>query len=372
MKTKFFFLFFGLAMLSCKQTDSGTDIQEIRFGAYQRFDVSGDTWTATWADDGDIYSTVDDFYCDSVKSNLALFRFKGDDPMNLERELINPMSEYGSICQLDRDSLAWKASGLICVDGALYMFVSRHGYPWLYKPAPYNNRQTAEDGSIIKSLDYGKTWTRTAEENMNNPMFSGRRFASGFFIEYGKDIEDTANGSDKYVYAIANDGYWNNGSDIILGRVLKTKLPDLNARDWEFYISDGKGGMDDKSWTKDMNKAVPVLSDSSRIGMSAVTYIPHLKRYVLAQWYFPFGNFCGATAVWSFRQAPAPWGPWSEPVSNREFTDEGFYNPCILSKFIAEDGSSSYITVAGDCNQQEKYYKLFVVPVEFLPVAEGE
>lgn len=176
-------LCFLVFFISCSQlvSDKGENIQNIRYGEAKRFDYSGDTWTGTWADDGNIYSVADDFYCDSINANLAFFRIKGEDPLNLEVELVNPMSEYGTISQLDQDSLAWKASGLTCVDGVLYMFVSRHGYPWLYDPAPDHNRQSAQDGSIIKSLDYGKTWSRSADENMRNPMFPGRRFAAGFF-----------------------------------------------------------------------------------------------------------------------------------------------------------------------------------------------
>ncbi|MDD6209997.1 MAG: DUF4185 domain-containing protein [Bacteroidales bacterium] len=362
--TKFLLFLLPAFLFSCKNTVPGENVQDIRYGPAQRFELSGDTWTGTWADDGNIYSTADDFYNDSVTSNLALFRLKGDDPMNLEIELINPMQEYGRISQLDADSLAWKASGLTCVDGVLYMFVSRHNYPWLYDPAPDNNRQTAQDGSIIKSSDYGKTWSRSAKENTNNPMFPGKRFAAGFFIEYGRDIQNMDDHSDKYVYAVANDGYWNNGNDMILGRVLKSKLPDLNARDWEFYSGNGKIA-NEKDWIKDMHKAVPVLTDSAHVGMSAVTYLPKQKRYILGQWYFPLGGFCGNTSVWAFRQAPAPWGPW-ETVSCDTFSAGGFYNPCILSKFIKEDGSSSYISVAGDCHQQPEYYKLFMIPVDFL------
>ncbi|MDR3260936.1 MAG: DUF4185 domain-containing protein [Tannerella sp.] len=353
-----------IAFSSCNSQLSKTDVKGIQYGMIRQIDHLGDTWIGTWADDGHIYSVADDCSTsDSTASNLALFRMKGDDPLNLELELINPMSEYGAICQLDADSLAWKASGITCIDGILYMFVSRHDYPWRNHKL-VDNRQTACDGSIIKSIDHGKTWTRTAEENTRNPMFPGRRFASGFFIEYGKDGKAGPDDSDKYVYAVANDGFWNNGSDIVLGRCFRSKLPDLNKNDWEFYKGDGKKG-NNENWSQELTSAVPVLTDSTHIGMSTVTYLPHVNKYILAQWYFPTGGFCGRTSIWSFREADAPWGTW-ETFSRDTFAAEGFYNPGILTKFVKDDGFSSYITVAGDCFNQEKYYKLHLVPFRLL------
>jgi hypothetical protein len=41
-------------------------------------------------------------------------------------------------------------------------------------------------------------------------------------------------GADQYVYAVSNDGYWNNGSLMKLGRVGRDRLENLNPADWEF------------------------------------------------------------------------------------------------------------------------------------------
>ncbi|MDR0845528.1 MAG: DUF4185 domain-containing protein, partial [Tannerella sp.] len=240
-----------IALTTSCSKQAGIDIKGIQYGTIQQFNQLGDTWIGTWADDDHIYSVADDCTTDSATSNLALFRLKGEDPLQLKLEMINPMLEYGKICELDADSLAWKASGITCIDGILYMFVSRHDYPWR-NHALTDNRQTAQDGSIIKSTDHGKTWFRSARENSESPMFPGRRFAAGFFIEYGKDGKAGPDGSGKYVYAVANDGFWNNGNDLILGRVLRTKLPNLNSKDWEFYQGDGTNGKNDY-WITDMN-----------------------------------------------------------------------------------------------------------------------
>lgn len=66
-------------------------------------------------------------------------------------------------------------------------------------------------------------------------MFPGLRFGAPYFVWYGQDDAATVDNADKYVYAVSNDGHFEDGHDYVLGRVLRTKLPDLFATDWSFY-----------------------------------------------------------------------------------------------------------------------------------------
>ncbi len=68
---------------------------------------------------------------------------------------------------------------MTCIDGVLYVFISKHDYPWRNKSLT-DNRQTAADASIIKSTDHGVTWTRSVLDNYVSPMFPGRRFGAPF------------------------------------------------------------------------------------------------------------------------------------------------------------------------------------------------
>ena len=64
-------------------------------------------------------------------------------------------------------------------------------------------------------------------------------------------------------------------------------------------------------------------------------------------------------------QAPAPWGPW-ELFHSEQFEPQGWYNPCIPSKFISEDGQKMWIFVAGDWTSGDgprAYYCLHVMPL---------
>ena len=104
-----------------------------------------------------------------------------------------------------------------------------------------------------RSPTTGYTWVRAAQDNYDHPMFPGSRFATPYFINYGQDgHQAVADASDKYVYATANNGFWDNGDDMVLGRVLRSKLPDLNAADWQFFKQGD--GADDASWSSKMTR----------------------------------------------------------------------------------------------------------------------
>jgi hypothetical protein len=151
----------------------------------------GDTWSCTWADDGQIYSTADD--CSGIdnsnNSNLALFRVEGMPPSHTVG-LVNPMDAYGCWCFHDRSD-SWKAAGLICVDGVLYMAVSQHSGATEYGDLI----QRTYDASIIKSTDHGKTWSCKTRD----AMFPSPRFSTPFFVQFGKNYDGAM---DEYVYAI--------------------------------------------------------------------------------------------------------------------------------------------------------------------------
>jgi hypothetical protein len=341
------------------------DIIGADFGpAFNYENMRGDTWISTWADDGQTYTISDD--CDAgpgLTANFAISRLDGPDPMHLVRVVVNPMQDYGKQSQLfGPDQRCWKADSITCVDGVLYLAISRHDYPTTHKPPPADEVQTATDSSIIKSTDYGKTWSGSEEQNRLHPMFPGRRFGAPFFIQYGKNSSVHATESDRYVYAISNDGCWNNGSSLILGRVPRSKIGALKAKDWEFYSGVGRDGRRRSKWTKDIDRATPVLSDPNNVGMSAVAYIPPLKRYILLQWHFPLNSFVTGPTTWIPRQASSPWGPWI-PFATTTYQVEQFYNPAVLTKFISDDGLSLYAATAG-IGPNWSQYRLHIVPVD--------
>jgi hypothetical protein len=114
------------------------------------------------------------------------------------------MTEYGKGGDKGPDGCTWKSSGCTFIDSALYWVVARHEYGET-SGDPYR-RQPAHNASIIKSLDYGRTWTRPEDVNYQAPMFPGQRFATPYFIEFGHEGSGKANVGE-FVYALSNNGF---------------------------------------------------------------------------------------------------------------------------------------------------------------------
>jgi hypothetical protein len=319
--------------------------------------VKGDTWSTAWAEDDVLYVATDDTpgWNDALEAskgrNLAVNSFGTSTPPGLVGALVNSMDAYGYGGQLGDDGASWKADGLVCVDGVLYLSVSRH---WYGKPET-NNVQISKNSTIVKSDDYGSTWNSEPPtgEPFPSPMFPGPKFATPFFVQYDKDgapptpVVDEADG---YVYAVSTDGYWDNGNAMHLGRVRRERLPDLDASQWEFYT-----GMENDTprWQNGLAglaAAAPMLSAEGRCGQTAVHFIPGLKRYVMPQWSYPdltARDFNVTHSIWEFYEAPHPWGPWTL-FRRWDWPTEGFYNPTIPNKFIGSDGRSMWLLTTGD------------------------
>jgi hypothetical protein len=328
-------------------------------------DNHGDTWVSAWAADGNVYSPSNDSkgFHERGSSNIAFNRLTGDDPAKIQGESINMMKGYGKWAEEGPDGCSWKSSGCYALDGVLYWVVARHRYG--ETSGDPHRRQLAANASIIKSTDLGKTWTRSARQNYEEPMFPGRRFATPYFVEYGQDGKASVDNADRYVYAISNDGFWDNGNNMILGRVARAKIADLHAADWEFYV--GGDGMEDAAWTRDANNARLILDAPGKLGMTGSVYIPGLKRYFMIGWYYPAGGGviskeATTKTAWDFYEAPKPWGPWTK-IGSKEYEPQGYYSPQICPKFTSPDGRQVFAFTTGDWHDEKRFYRLTVVPL---------
>jgi hypothetical protein len=335
--------------------------------------TSGDTWYSTWGDDGNLYVTSDDTLgvdskCKTAGTRhagnyvfVAIQRISGNDPSLLHVETINCMEDYDVPPDPLRNSpdnegaVSWKTTGIDSIDGVLYLALGQD----VYQDAFNRGRETAENATIIKSMDHGLTWTGSEAESVKNPLFPGRAFATPTFVQYGQDGKGTADGADRYVYAVSNNGSWDNGDTLILGRVLRTDLPRLRGTDWEFYAG--------SLWVGDPSQATPILRDQNRLGQPSVAYDPGLHRYLLASWSYASCTGYDAPGCdvhrtrWAFYQAPAPWGPWI-PFQFLEWFPAGYYNPAFVSKFFSADGKRGTLFYAGYF-WDPKWYLLTAAPI---------
>jgi hypothetical protein len=333
-------------------------------------DNDGDCWTSAWTAEGAVYTPADDSdgFHKVGSSNITFHRLEGENLAKISGETVNLMTDYGKRGEEGPDGCSWKSSGCYAVDGVLYWVVARHIYG--HKTGDPARRQTAQNASIIKSADGGKTWTRSARENYEHPMFPGRRFATPYFIQYGKDGQASVDNADRYVYAISNNGFWDNGDNQILGRVARTKLADLRGSDWEYYK--GGNGMNDSAWAREMHRAKLLLDAPGKLGMTGAAYIPGPGRYLMIGWYYPAGSGLlpksSARTIWDFYESPKPWGPWTK-IGSQEFQPQGYYCPVICPKFTGNDGRRVLAMTAGDFLEKKRFYHLTFVPLQLeLPL----
>lgn len=365
----------------------------------------GDTWAMAWADDGNLYSPSDDtlgfgvpafftreqvqlFQSDFARfakqlsqhqkdefeyAPIAFNRIEGDDPRNLRGVTVNRMPDYRAQdryrvflddpSRMPADWETWKSSGCAFVDGALYWAIARD-YDAAAAATVRGLRQSVADASLIKSIDYGETWTRSAEENLQYPMFPGSHFSTPYFVDYGR-TPVSVDGADRYVYAVSNNGVWDNGDTFILGRVQRSRIARLIGSDWEFYT--GGDGLADSAWTQDVTRATPILSSPGRLGYTGASYLPGRGCYLLISWYYPAGSGflkgASTTTMWDFYEARKPWGPWSL-IGSHAWSPQGYYSPVVCPKFQSRD--RIYVVTAGDFHNLWDHYHLTLVPVELL------
>ena len=332
---------------------------------------NGDTWDPFWADDGNTYA----FNCDGRgfgvgAMNLAFNKLEGTTPEMLSGSRVNAMDEYGKSGQKGADNAAWKACGQECIDGVFYAFVSRNTYG--NDSGDPLTRQLAQNSSLIKSTDRGRTWFRSAEQNLNRPMWPGAPFGAPFFVHYGQNGGNVSrDGATDYVYASSTNGFWNDGDTLILGRVNRSILADLNSADWE-YFTGGDGDLP-RNWSRSIATATPILNRPAKCGQTPITYIPELEIYLLISWY----NTARMTKWfepnemrYDFYQAPHPWGPWT-PVSS--FSDRflgptcHMYGPSLCTRFQQRIGADFEISLfTSGCpfdDVPSALYKMWHIPV---------
>ena len=273
---------------------------------------------------------------------------------------------------LGPDGANWKLMNAYAVDDVLYMFITRCVYPW--KSLDPEHRHWWLNASIIKSADGGKTWERPAKDNYEHPMFPGHRFATAYFVWYGKDGAASVDNADKYVYAVSNNGFFENGDDYILGRVLRSKLPALSASDWTFYR--GGDGMQDGSWAPSPEAAKSILVSPRHLSMTGMSYVPSLGRYVMVAWRYHKDNFAQAIqakdlgTVLEFFEAGKPWGPWTK-VKTFDTDKLGWYTPIIGQRFQKTIDSKTVTAVlyaTGFTSKPEGGLDATLYKLDYMPI----
>jgi hypothetical protein len=301
-------------------------IKEIRWAPVEtirRAARGSDNWPLTWADDDELYGAYGDgngfepFIAEKLSMGFA--RITGGPTDFAGRNLRSPTGETRGDGPAGK-----KASGLLCVNGTLYLWARNAG-----------NSQLAWSG------DHGATWT-----------WADWRFTESFgcptFLDFGKNYAE-ARDDFVYIYSPDKDSAYETADQLVLARAPKTQLHDRES--YEFFS--GLDGAGNSQWTRDPAQCRAVFTHAAY--RSRISYDAALRRYLLVQ---PVPGITsrdragqldtrsnGGLAIYD---APEPWGPWTTVF----FTDHWDIGPgdsaSFPSKWMNADGTILHLVFSSD------------------------
>jgi hypothetical protein len=288
-----------------------------------RLAKGSDIWPSTWGDDGQLYTAYGDGWgfrpFVSRKLSLGLCVVTGGPPKVAGVNLRSKTAE-----QIGDGAKGKKASGLLMVDGVLYMWVRNAG-----------------NSQLGWSKDRGKTWDWAAWKFTTS-------FGAPTFLNFGKNY---AGARDGYVYVVSHDAdsAYQPADRMVLARVPKDRLRERAA--YEFFQRPGRskrpGRLDDRpTWTREMAKRGAVFAHAGNCYRSGLTYNAGLKRYLWCQT-LPKGDarFTGGFGIY---EAPEPWGPWGTVFFTRKWDVGPGETSSIPTKWISGDGKTAWLLFSGD------------------------
>jgi len=286
------------------------------FSSIIRMAKGSDNWPVTWADNDALYTAFGDGWGfePHIKEKLSL-GFARVEGMPPDIRGINIRSKTGERFGDGRKGA--KASGMLMVDGVLYMLVRNTG-----------------NSQIAFSKDHGKTW-----------QWCKWKFTTSFgcptFLNFGKNYNG-ARDDFVYIYSPDSEDAYSPADRMVLARVPKDQI--LNRKAYEFLKTrDVHGNL---IWAKSIEERGAVFVHPARCYRSSVSYNPALKRYLLCQT-IPGDDlrFKGGFGIYD---APEPWGPWTTVFFTTQW-DIGPGETCSLpTKWMSKDGKECYLLFSGD------------------------
>jgi hypothetical protein len=267
----------------------------------------------TWAGDGHLYTAYGDGtgFVPKVprKLSLGFARVEGMPPQITG---VNIRSATGE--QRGDGRAGKKASGLLMVDGVLYMWVRNAG-----------------NAQLAWSADHARTWA-----------WGDWKLATSFgcptFLNFGRNYAGARDGY-VYVYSHDADSAYRLADRIVLARVPADKIRHRDA--YKFYRGPGADG--GALWTRDVNERGAVLTNRGRCYRVSVSYNAGLKRYLLCQ----AGDDGRAQAGFGIFDAPEPWGPWTTVYFAEVWDVRPGEAACLPTKWISEDGKVLHLVFSG-------------------------
>lgn len=313
-------------------------IKEIRWAPKHtiiRKAKGSDNWPLTWADDDNLYTAYGDGNGFEPrlkeKLSLGLARVEGTPP---EFKGINIPSESG---EAKGDGVKGrKASGMLCVDGVLYMFV-----------------RNAKNSQLGWSTDHGANW-----------IWADWKFTESFgcpsFLNFGRNYSG-ARDAFVYIYSQDSDSAYERADRFVLARVPRDKIKERGA--YEFFekiehlapprnanteaLPNAQPPMVQVPfWTRNIAERGAVFSNPGACYRSDVSYNAGLKRYLWCQ--TGAGNDTRFAGGFSIYDAPEPWGPWTLAFHTDQWDVGPGESMHLPTKWMSTDGKAVWLVFSGD------------------------
>lgn len=287
-----------------------------------RLAQGSDNWPATWGDDDQLYTAYGDGRgfspYEEIKLSLGLAKISGNPP---DIQGVNIPSPSGE--RVGDGKFGPKASGMLMVDGVLYMLV-----------------RNVQNSQLAWSEDHGISWT-----------WAHWKFSSGMgcptFLNYGENYRG-ARDNYVYLYAADTESAYLPGDAMTLARVPKSEIRD---RDRYEYFS-GYDAENKAIWKGDFKSHRSVFNNPGRCYRSGITYNKGLKRYLWCQVFpIPSGEnkggprFDGGMGIY---EAPEPWGPWKTVYYSLKWDMGPGETASLPPKWMSEDGKTCNYLFSGD------------------------
>ena len=277
-----------------------------------------DNWPTTWGDDDRIYTAYGDGcgfapYVDH-KIGLGFAAISGtpDNPLGE-----NIRSASGENEGMGANGI--KASGIVMIDGVLYML-----------------GRNAGNAIVARSTDHARTWE-----------WADWRFETSFgypgFVNFGRNY---ASARDEYVYIHSSDGdsAYLPTDQMVLARVPRERIIEQEAYTFCAGLKDGQ-----PRWSADIAERAPIFINPGRCSRSSMVYNVGLGRYlwwqVLTIGQEPGPRFCGGFAVYD---APEPWGPWTTVYSADQWDIGPGEMGGFPARWMSEDGRECALVSSGN------------------------
>ncbi|MBI2479247.1 MAG: serine hydrolase [Planctomycetia bacterium] len=276
----------------------------------------GDNWPLTWGDDDDLYTAYGDGKgfepLIDVKLSMGLSRISGPadkfTAINLRSESFETRGD---------GARGKKASGLLMVDGTLYLWA-----------------RNAANSQLAWSSDHGDTWTWSDWKMTES-------FGCPTFLNFGRNYAG-ARDEFVYIYSHDNDSAYKPADGMVLARVHKDRIRQREA--YEFFT--GVDAIGNPTWSPDVARRGAVFAHPNRCYRSGISYNAALQRYLWCQ-IIPGSDtrFEGGFAIYD---ALEPWGPWTTTFFTETWDVGPGETSSIPTKWISTDGQTIHLVFSGD------------------------